>query len=100
MRGGWLGSSAANHVSSAFALQVGEVRVIGAAAVTFRDFIIFSAHAKKGADHTINKPYLSCEWPGQSNLFSMHAVQANRAPLSSKPPQGNVLRRPCQPTVA
>ena len=38
IRGGWLGSSAANHVSSAFALQVGEGRVVGAAPVAFGDF--------------------------------------------------------------
>ena len=41
IRGGWLGSSAANLVSSAFALQVGKGRVIGAAAVAFGDFEFF-----------------------------------------------------------
>ena len=45
----------------------------------------FSAHAKKGADHTINKVYLSREWRGQSNRFVIHAVHANRALLPSKP---------------
>ena len=45
----------------------------------------FSAHAKKGADHTINKLYLSHEWRGQSDLFIIHAVHANRALLPSKP---------------
>ena len=45
----------------------------------------FSAHAKKGADHTINKLYLSREWRGQSDLFIIHAVHANRALLPSKP---------------
>ena len=47
IRGRWLGSSAANQVSSAFALQVGEVRVIGAAAVAFGDFGFF-CRRKKG----------------------------------------------------
>ena len=51
----------------------------------------FSAHAKKGADHTINKLYLSREWGGQFDLFKIHAVHANRALLPSKPWQGNVL---------
>ena len=45
----------------------------------------FSAHAKKGADHTINKLYLSREWQGQSDHFNIHAVHANRALLPSKP---------------
>ena len=45
----------------------------------------FSAQAKKGADHIINKLYLSSEWRGQSNLFIIHAVHANRALLPSKP---------------
>ena len=84
IHGGWLGSSAANQVSSAFALQVGEVRMIGAAAVAFGDFD-FSAHAKKGADHTINKLYLSQEWRGQSDLMVIHPVHAYRAPLPSMP---------------
>ena len=51
----------------------------------------FSAHAKKGADHTLNKLYLSREWRGQSNLFIIHALQAYRALLPSKPGQRNVL---------
>ena len=51
----------------------------------------FSAHTKKGADQTINKLYLSRERQGQSDLFIIHAVQANRALLPSKPCQGNVL---------
>ena len=41
IRGGWLGSPAPNYFSSAFALQVGEVRVIGAAAVAFGNFGFF-----------------------------------------------------------
>ena len=45
----------------------------------------FSAHAKKGADHTINKLYLSREWQGQSDLSNIHAVHANIALLPSKP---------------
>ena len=45
----------------------------------------FSANAKKGADHTINKLYLSREWQGQFDLFIIHAVHANRALLPSKP---------------
>ena len=45
----------------------------------------FSAHAKKGADHTINKLYFSREWRGQSDLFDIHAVHANSAVLPSKP---------------
>ena len=45
----------------------------------------FSAHAKKGADHTINKLYRSRESQGQSDLFNIHAVHANRALLPSKP---------------
>ena len=46
IHGGWLGFSAANQVSSAFALQVGEVRVIGAAAVAFGDFGFFCQRRK------------------------------------------------------
>ena len=45
----------------------------------------FSAHVKKGADHTANKLCLSREWRGQSDLFIIHAVHANRALLPSKP---------------
>ena len=45
----------------------------------------FSAHAKKGADHTIIKLYLISEWQGQSDLFIIHAVHANSALLPSKP---------------
>ena len=45
----------------------------------------FSAHAKKGADHTINKLYLSQEWRGQFDLIVIHVVHANRALLPSKP---------------
>ena len=47
--------------------------------------LYFSAHAKKGADHKINKQYLSQEWRGQSNHIIIHAVHANRALLPSKP---------------
>ena len=36
----------------------------------------FFAQAKTGADHTSNKLPLSQEWRGQSDLFSIHAVQA------------------------
>ena len=50
----------------------------------------FSVQAKKGADHPTNKLYLSREWPGHSDLFIIHAVQANRALLPSKPYQGNM----------
>ena len=35
----------------------------------------FSADAKKVADQTIHKLYLSPEWQGQSDLFIIHAVQ-------------------------
>ena len=42
----------------------------------------FSAQAKKGADHTINKLYLSKEWRGQSDLIIIHAVHANRTLLT------------------
>ena len=45
----------------------------------------FSAKAKMGAAHTINKLYLSQEWRGQSDLFNIHAVHAKRAVLPSKP---------------
>ena len=45
----------------------------------------FSAHAKKGADHTINKLHLSREWRGRLDFFIIHAVHANRALLPSKP---------------
>ena len=45
----------------------------------------FSAHAKKGADHTINKLYVSQEWPGPSDLIVIHAVHTYRALLPSKP---------------
>ena len=45
----------------------------------------FSAQAKTGADHTINILYLSQEWRGQSDIFDIHAVHANRALLPSKP---------------
>ena len=44
-----------------------------------------SAQIKTGADHTTNKLYLSQEWQGQSNIFDIHAVHANRALLPSKP---------------
>ena len=44
----------------------------------------FSAHAKKGADHTINKLYLSQQWREQSNLIIRLAVHANIALLPSK----------------
>ena len=37
----------------------------------------FAAHAKEGADHTIDKLYLTGEWQGQSNPFNIHAVHAN-----------------------
>ena len=37
----------------------------------------FSAHAKKGADQTINNLSLSREWRGQSDFFNIHAVHAN-----------------------
>ena len=37
----------------------------------------FSAQAKTGAAHTINKLQLSQEWRVQSNLFDIHAVHAN-----------------------
>ena len=60
----------------------------------------FSAHAKKGADHTINKLYLSQEWQGQSDLLIIHAVHENNALFPSKPSQGNLWRRSCQATVA
>ena len=42
-----------------------------------------SAQAKTGADHTINKLHLSQEWQGQSDIFDIHAVQANGALLPS-----------------
>ena len=45
----------------------------------------FSAQAKKGANHTINKLYFSQQWRGQSDLFIIPAVHANRALLPSKP---------------
>ena len=44
-----------------------------------------SAHAKKGADHTINKLYLSQEWRGQSDHIIIHALHANRALFPAKP---------------
>ena len=37
----------------------------------------FSAQAKTGADHTINKLQLSREWRVQSDIFDIHAVHAN-----------------------
>ena len=49
----------------------------------------FSAQAKTGADHTINKLHLSQEWRGQSDIFDIHAVHAYRALLPSKPQRGN-----------
>ena len=36
----------------------------------------FSAQAKTGADHTINKLQLSREWPVQSDLLDIHVVHA------------------------
>ena len=39
--------------------------------------LYFSARAKKGAHHTINKLYLSHEWRGESDIFDIHAVHAN-----------------------
>ena len=44
----------------------------------------FSVHAKKGANHTINKLDLSQDWRGQSELTVIHAVPADRALLPSK----------------
>ena len=37
----------------------------------------FSAQAKVGADHTINKLQLSHEWRMQSDIFDIQAVHAN-----------------------
>ena len=37
----------------------------------------FSAQAKTGAGHTINKLQLSLEWRMQSNICDIHAVHAN-----------------------
>ena len=37
----------------------------------------FSAQAKTGADHTVNKRQLSREWRVQSDIFDIHAVHAN-----------------------
>ena len=37
----------------------------------------FSAQAKTGADHTINKLQLSLEWRVQSDIFDIHGVHAN-----------------------
>ena len=37
----------------------------------------FSAKAKTGADHIINKLQLSREWGVQSDIFDIHAVHAN-----------------------
>ena len=37
----------------------------------------FSAKAETGADHTISKLQLSREWRVQSDIFDIHAVQAN-----------------------
>ena len=34
----------------------------------------FSADAKTGVDHTINKLQLSREWRVQSDIFDIHAV--------------------------
>ena len=45
----------------------------------------FSAQAKTGADHTINKLRLSQEWRGQSDIFDIHVVHAYRALLPTKP---------------
>ena len=45
----------------------------------------FSVHANTGADHTINKLHLSQEWRGQSDIFDIHTVHANRALVPSKP---------------
>ena len=39
--------------------------------------LYFSAQAKTGSDHTINKLQLSREWQVQSNIFDIHAVHAN-----------------------
>ena len=45
----------------------------------------FSAEAKTGADHTINKLQLSQEWQVQFATFDIHAVHTYRALLPSKP---------------
>ena len=45
----------------------------------------FSAQAKTGADHTINKLQLSREWRVPSDILDIHAVHANSALLPSKP---------------
>ena len=45
----------------------------------------FSAQAKTGADHAINKLQLSREWRVQSDIFDILAVHVNCALLPSKP---------------
>ena len=37
----------------------------------------FSAQAKAGADHTINKLQVSLKWRVQSDIFDIHAVRTN-----------------------
>ena len=45
----------------------------------------FSAQAKTGADHTVNKLKFSREWRVLSDIFNINAVHANCALLPSKP---------------
>ena len=82
--GGWLGSSVSNPVDQPLLYRwagKGELMQQQLPSAT----LDFSAHAKKGADHTINKLYLSQEWRGQSEILDIHAVHASRALLASKP---------------
>ena len=84
MRGGWLGFSATNQVSAASVPRWARSGSLVQQQLPLATFHLF-AHAKKGADHTINKLYLSQEWQGQSDLIIIHAVHANSAMLPPKP---------------
>ena len=88
IRGGWLGSSAAYRTHQPLLCRwAGKGELVQQQLPSAS--LDPSAEAKTGADHTITKLYLSQEWRGQSDIFDIHAVHANRALLPSKPCQGN-----------
>ena len=73
--GGCLGSSVLNpsHLPLLYSWEgQGEMVQLQLPSATLK----FSALAKTGADHTINKLHLSQEWQEQSDIFNIQAVHA------------------------
>ena len=85
IRGGCLGSSATYKVHPPLLYRwAGEGELVQQQ-LPSATFDFFSAEVKRGADHTINKLHRSQVWRGQSDIFDIHAVHADRAHLPSKP---------------